>query len=216
MEGNLFLTTAAARKTISKSPDDPGRRERNKREKKARIVRAAHELFHSQGFAETTTSQIAEAADIGAGTLFLYARSKEDLLIMVFKDEMIASSQKYFARLTANASAIDQMMTVFENMFDYHARDMELSRVLLKELVMPSSPERTDDIDELMDVIFDGLGNIAQRAGSVANADPELTARSAFAIYYYALISWVGGAVERADCLGLLRRQLSALLDTGE
>ena len=72
----------------------PGRRERNKQEKLARIVGAARALFRDQGFTETTTQQIAEAADIGAGTLFLYARSKEDLLVMVFRDEMIETARR--------------------------------------------------------------------------------------------------------------------------
>lgn len=78
----------------------PGRRERNKLEKQARIVWAARQLFHRQGFAETTTQQIAVEADIGTGTLFLYAKCKEDLLIMVFKDEMLETVREIFARLS--------------------------------------------------------------------------------------------------------------------
>jgi AcrR family transcriptional regulator len=61
-----------------------GRREQNKQEKLARIAAAAKALFAAKGFAQTTTQEIAERAEIGAGTLFLYAKSKEDLLVMVF------------------------------------------------------------------------------------------------------------------------------------
>ena len=60
---------------------EPGRRERNKQEKRARIIAAAKALFGSKGFADTTTQEIAEKADIGTGTLFLYAKSKEELLV---------------------------------------------------------------------------------------------------------------------------------------
>ena len=77
--------------------------------------------------------QIAEAADIGTGTLFLYAKSKEDLLVMVFKDEMLETARAIYGDLPVSASATDQMMAVFNRMADYHARDADLSRLLLKE-----------------------------------------------------------------------------------
>jgi AcrR family transcriptional regulator len=190
----------------------PGRRERNKIQKQARIVEAARELFQRQGFAETTTQQIAEAADIGTGTLFLYAKSKEDLLVMVFRDEMLETVRAIYAGLPAIASATDQMMTVFNQMADYHARDPELSRVLLKELVIPSSSERISDIAELMDLIFDGLTHIVETKLKSRNGDANMIARSAFALYYFQLISWLGSGFDRTWCMRLLRDQLSHLM----
>ena len=50
-----------------------GRRERNKQQKLDRITAAARELFAERGVDEVTTQEIADKADIGAGTLFLYA-----------------------------------------------------------------------------------------------------------------------------------------------
>ena len=190
----------------------PGRRERNKLQKRARIVQAACELFQQQGFAETTTQQIAAAADIGTGTLFLYAHSKEDLLVMVFKDEMLETVRAIYAGLPAEAPPTEQMMTVFNRMADYHARDMELSRVLLRELVIPSSPERISEIAELMDVIFEGLTDIVARGARVPTSNPALIARSAFAVYYLALISWLGSGFDRTRSMRLLRDQLALLM----
>ena len=60
-----------------------GRRERNKQDKLERIVAAASELFAKRGIDEVTTQQIAEQADIGTGTLFLYAKTKGELLLLV-------------------------------------------------------------------------------------------------------------------------------------
>jgi AcrR family transcriptional regulator len=190
----------------------PGRRERNKLQKKVRIVEAARKLFQRQGFVETTTQQIAEAADIGTGTLFLYAKSKEDLLVMVFKDEMLETVLDIYARLATNAPANARMMSVFNQMADFHARDPELSRVLLKELVIPSSPERISDIAELMDAIFDGLAAIVGSETRTYAGDPALIARSAFALYYFQLISWLGSGFDRMWCMRLLRDQLRLLL----
>ena len=60
-----------------------GRRERNKQAKLERITAAARELFAEHGVDEVTTQQIAEKADIGTGTLFLYAKTKGELLLLV-------------------------------------------------------------------------------------------------------------------------------------
>lgn len=188
----------------------PGRRERNKLEKRTRIVAAARDLFERQGFATTTTQQIADAADIGTGTLFLYARTKEDLLVMVFRDEMLESARKIFAAPQADAAVVDRLMAVFNRMADYHARDTDLARMLLRELVMSQAEARRSDIDELMDAIHDGLSAIIE-GGRVANA--PLIARSAFALYYFALISWLGAGQDRSWCLRLLREQLANLID---
>lgn len=193
---------------------EPGRRERNKLQKRMRIVEAARALFQRQGFAETTTQQIAEAADIGTGTLFLYAKSKEDLLVMVFKDEMLETARAIYGNLPVGASATDPMMTVFNRMADYHARDADLSRLLLKELVIPDSSDRISDIAELMDAIFDGLTDIVKAAPHRPKGDPALIARSAFALYYFQLISWLGSGFDRNWCMRLLRDQLSLLMMT--
>ncbi len=189
----------------------PGRRERNKLAKRARIVAAARDLFRRQGFADTTTQQIADAADIGTGTLFLYARSKEDLLVMVFRDEMLETVRAIFADPPRLASLDARLLAVFNRMADYHADDPDLARLLLKELVVPRSEARRSDVDELMDAIYDGLTAMIAAAPQVRN--PAIVARSAFALYYFALLSWLGAGQDRGWCMRLLREQLSHLIN---
>ena len=62
---------------------EQGRRERSKLQKRARIFTAARTLFAEHGYAEVTTQQIAEHADVAAGTVFRYAATKAELLLMV-------------------------------------------------------------------------------------------------------------------------------------
>ena len=214
MTRRIAMREQTAAVTLTDDRNKPaalGRRERNKREKRARIVAAARELFERQGFGSTTTQQIADAADIGTGTLFLYARTKEDLLVMVFQNEMLETARQIFAIQPTGQDIVDRLMAVFNRMADYHARDIDLARLLLRELVMSQTEARRSDIDELMDAIHDGLTAIIQDGGRVANA--PLVARSAFALYYFALISWVGAGQDRGWCMRLLREQLANLID---
>jgi len=60
-----------------------GRRERAKAEKRARILAAARALFEERGFERTSMSEVARAADVAEGTVFRYAATKVELLMMV-------------------------------------------------------------------------------------------------------------------------------------
>jgi AcrR family transcriptional regulator len=212
---------AAGAKPAAKQADEPekrplGRRERNKLEKRARIVAAARRLFGEKGFQETTTQEIAEAADIGIGTLFLYARSKEDLLVMVFRDEMIETAHAAFARLRPGEPLLDQLMRVFQSMMDYHGRDVGLARILLKEIMFQATDERMADITGLLKIIYAGLAELlvaARKAGAYkGDADPLLVAEVLFANYYMDLLGWLGGRLTKRQTLDAMRKHLAIVV----
>ncbi|GAB2533695.1 TetR/AcrR family transcriptional regulator [Brachybacterium huguangmaarense] len=60
-----------------------GRRERAKADKRARIFAAALALFEERGFERTSMSEVARLADVAQGTVFQYAATKAELLMMV-------------------------------------------------------------------------------------------------------------------------------------
>ena len=60
--------------------EEVGRRERKKRQTRARIRAAALELFAERGYRETTIATIAERADVATRTVTLHFPAKEDLL----------------------------------------------------------------------------------------------------------------------------------------
>lgn len=59
------------------------RRARGKQQKQERIFAAAHDLFQERGYDSVTTAEIADRADISHGTLFRYAATKSELILMV-------------------------------------------------------------------------------------------------------------------------------------
>lgn len=206
---------------MSDAPDlaEPrvGRRERNKQEKLARIVGAARQLFSERGFAETTTQQIAEAADIGTGTLFLYARSKEDLLVLVFSDEMVETARAAFASVEPDAPLLDQLMQVFSSMLAYHERDRDIARLLLKEVMFPDVMGRGAAIGELLDVIFAGLADLVVKARAAGrcnqDAPPLMVAENLFANYYMELLGRLGERTTAAQFQTRLRQHLAITIN---
>lgn len=79
---------------MDKRPE--GRRERKRKEMEDRILKAAETLFVRQGFDETTVAVIAEAADVGIGTVYNYYSSKEVLLIAALKARLLMTAPDLF------------------------------------------------------------------------------------------------------------------------
>lgn len=112
---------------MTAAPHAPGRLERRKARTRAAILAAASQLFHQQGFEDTSIQQIAELADTGVGTLYGYFNSKEDLLREVLRASRDESIARYRAAVAGNTPAIDRICTALSAVAEY----LEANRRLL-------------------------------------------------------------------------------------
>ncbi len=150
-----------------------GRREQNKADKYRRIVEAATTLFQQQGFEATTTAAIADAAGIGAGTLYLYVTSKEDLLVDVFRIDVTRAWEEAFELADPEAPLLDQLLSAFLHVTDHHESDRELARAFFKELLFVDEPVRSN-VSEIMRGYFLGFGEVVQEAKRRGKLDPDV------------------------------------------
>src|SRR5947207_13935850 len=79
---------AKPRRRVAVKPRPAGRRAQSKQAIRERIVTAALNLFQTKGFDATTTKQIARKARIAEGTVFNYFRTKEDIALYFFEEEV--------------------------------------------------------------------------------------------------------------------------------
>lgn len=81
---------ATKSKTKSSKPKKPaaGKRAQNKQAIRRRIVKSALTLFQTKGFTTTTTKAIARKAGIAEGTVFNYFKTKEDIALSFFEEEV--------------------------------------------------------------------------------------------------------------------------------
>jgi AcrR family transcriptional regulator len=193
-----------------------GRRDQNKVEKRGRIITAARALFRHKGFDATTSQEIADAAGVASGTVFTYARTKEDLLIMVFHDEMMDIVERGYRAAQGVEGLLDQAIAFFEIMVAYHERDLPLAHSLMRQLGFVSSEDQRALVSELMTSLFRRLAQLidaAKAKGGVSAACPLLpAARSLFAIYYFPLGSMLSGYIDRAQFDRALRTELELVL----
>ena len=131
--------------TLASSP--VGRRERNKQQKLDRIVNAARELFAQHGVDEVTTQQIAEKADIGAGTLFLYAKTKGELLLLVqneaYADRPRARTEGCRRSNPASSTAV---LALIPPIVECNRAQIDNGRTYLREMVFgdPAEPHHRE------------------------------------------------------------------------
>src|SRR5262245_759683 len=196
------LRIMRSRRLAPPAPGGSSRRERNKRDKQERILRAARRLFARKGFERATTREIAEAADVGAGTLFLYTGKKEDLLVSIFAEDMRSVLDEAFVMVAAGG-LLEQLLRVFGALVAHHEQDPGLARVFVKEL--PFVEDRHHLLGETMSTLLGGIARLvaqAQTTGELSDTvDPAELAGNLLALYFYQLQRCLSGAAspERRD-----------------
>ncbi len=67
-----------------------GLRERQKKEREARILRAATRSFETRGYSGTSIRDIARQADLAVGTIYNYFRSKPEIVLAIVRRDTAA------------------------------------------------------------------------------------------------------------------------------
>ena len=194
--------------------DQPvGRRERNKQAKLERITAAASELFAEHGVDEVTTQQIAEKADIGTGTLFLYAKTKGELLLLVQNTAYAAALAQGRAAAEAVPDVLDAVLAIVEPIVHCNRAQIENGRTYLREMVF-GDPEEPHHGAALTIAAQTGEAITAVlRRDQRLDADEAATlARVVSAVMFLGMASSLTVALSDEEILQDIRRQISVVL----
>jgi AcrR family transcriptional regulator len=183
-------------------------RQRSQAEKGERIRAAALALFKERGFPATTTREVAERAGIASGTLFLYVRNKEELLDFVFAGEIERVVEARLASLPKRGDVVTRLMHLFDGLLEFYARDLELSRLLVRHAILSRHAGSTQ-------LTYGFLGRLAELIAE-AHAAGQLTAPlepaelgvHAFTLYLAGVLGIVNGVMPREAASALVRRAL--------
>ncbi len=194
-----------------------GRREMNKREKLTRIRRAAKEVFLAKGFEATTVREIATAADVAFGTLFLYAKNKQDLLLLIFEEEFLSIAERAIQKTDFQAPFLDQLIDFLSGFYDFFCSTPALSRDMLREVTFSTGGVVATRIQAGVRDVQPHLARLVARAqaeGQVSSAlSPDLAAQVIFSLHRIELRTCLDA--EQPDIpasLERLRLQLGVLL----
>jgi AcrR family transcriptional regulator len=190
-----------------------GRRERNKQEKLDRITAAATELFAEYGVEDVTTQQIADKADIGTGTLFLYAKTKGELLLLVQNAHYAEALDRGRADAETIQDALGAVMAVVRPIVECNRTQIDNGRFYLREMVFgdPTEPHHSAALS-IVAQTEEAIAAILDREELAGAGDAATTARIVSAIMFVSMAASVNAGLEIEALVQDIRTQISLLI----
>jgi TetR/AcrR family fatty acid metabolism transcriptional regulator len=186
-------------------------------DKRQRILDAAVRVFAKKGFHATRVSEVAKAAGVADGTIYLYFESKDELLVSLFEDRVQKLLAFLAAELPGAPTASDRLRRIIELQLGLLEGERDLAEVvtvilrqstkLMKEF---AAPKFTAYLDTIARVVAEG-----QATGELrSDLSPHLAARAIFGALDGITMTW---ALGKADRGGLVRAsgQLAELVLRG-
>jgi TetR/AcrR family fatty acid metabolism transcriptional regulator len=163
-------------------------------DKRDAILRAATEVFARHGFFQAQVADVARAAGVAAGTVYLYFRSKDDLLVSIFERTMREAIADGRAALDGVSDPRERLDRLARLHLERLGRDRDLAVVFQVELRQStkfmerfSSTFLRDYIGMLRETIVDG-----QKAGLFrSDINPTIAAKILFGALDEMATNWI-------------------------
>lgn len=102
-------------------------KEENKHQK---IIRAAVKVFAEKGFYNARVSEIAKEASVADGTIYLYFKNKDDILISLFEEEFGQIVENMRKELAKEKDALQKIRCFAACHLSIIAKNLQLTEVL--------------------------------------------------------------------------------------
>jgi TetR/AcrR family fatty acid metabolism transcriptional regulator len=174
--------------------------------KRERILDAAVKVFAKEGFYNAKVAQIAHAAGVADGTIYLYFKSKDELLISLFEDRMERVNANLREAIEATPSAIERLRKIVRLHLELVESNPHMAEVVTVELRQSAkfikeyaNPKFREFLRLIARAISDG-----QATGELRDdLEPALVARALFGALDELALAWLakqhGAARERSD-----------------
>ena len=150
------IPTAAPRTMVARSPLARG-------DKHDAILRAAAHVFAERGFFNAQVADIAREAGVAAGTVYLYFKGKDDLLVSIFERTMGEAIAEGRAALAQVDDPIERLRRIARLHLERVSRDRDLAVVFQVELRQStkfmerfSATQLREYLGIIRDIIADG------------------------------------------------------------
>lgn len=155
---------------------------KKKTAKQEKIVEVAIRLFAEKGFANTSTAEIAKAADVSEGTIFKHYGTKDQLLLSVvlpfIKEFFPMMAREVMEEIFSdqNISFEEFVRAFLKNRTEFLVKNKEIFRVLVKEVMYRDEELRMELFNYFMKQVPPILGKIFEEfraRGEIIDQPPE-------------------------------------------
>lgn len=190
---------------FSRAPESvgPARRARTKRapNKRERILRAAIRVFARKGFYAARVSEIAKAAGVADGTIYLYFKNKDDVLVSIFEDRITKLIGVLRKEIEVEAPFEAKFRRVIELQLGLLEGQRDLAEVVTVNLRQSSrllkqfaAPRFTEYLDVIAGLVAEG-----QRQGVVrSDIHPRVLSRALWGALDGIAVTWALSRPEEA------------------
>jgi TetR/AcrR family transcriptional regulator, fatty acid metabolism regulator protein len=151
------------------------------RDKRERILRAAIKVFARKGFYATRVSEIAKAAGVADGTIYLYFKNKDDVLVSIFEDRIGILNRVMREEAAKAPTSEDRIRRVVELQLGLLEDQRDLAEVITVNLRQSSrllKQYAAPLFSEYLDIIAGIIGE-GQKDGTLrADVNPRIVARA--------------------------------------
>jgi TetR/AcrR family fatty acid metabolism transcriptional regulator len=165
-----------------------------KLDKRDALLRAAIDTFAARGFFNAQVADVARAAGVAAGTVYLYFRSKDDLLTSIFERTMKEVIAEGRASLAGIDEPVERLRTIARLHLDRLGRDRALAVVFQVELRQStkfmerfSATQLREYLGIIRDIVADGQARQVFRR----DVNPTLAAKLIFGAIDEMATNWI-------------------------
>ena len=163
-------------------------------DKRRRILDAAVRVFARKGYFSARVSDIAKRAGVADGTIYLYFRNKEDLLVRLFDEVMSVHVKEARGAVRTLSSAPERLLAIAERHLAVLGENRDLAAVFQVELRQSTrfmerfTASWLRDYFALLDEVIEG----GPRDGSLrADVSRKLAAKMLFGALDETVTSWL-------------------------
>ncbi|EAG7652937.1 TetR/AcrR family transcriptional regulator [Listeria monocytogenes] len=106
------------------------------KEKKQRIIKSAKEVFQKQGYLKMSVQDMVDAAGISKGTFYNYFTSKEELAIVIFKQEYSVLHQRLEYTMAQDGAKKDNFTECLKIIIHFYTENGEILNITFSQTMI--------------------------------------------------------------------------------
>ena len=181
------------------------------KDKYNRIIKAATKIFAKKGFYKAKISEIAKEAGVADGTIYIYFRSKDDILISLFSEQMKIVLDNMMSKISEKdspAKKLEQFALAHLQLIEQNKSMAEIIQVEVRQSSKFMKEYKNEEFTQYLNLI-DSIIREGQEGG-VFNKDviPGVAKRAFFGALDEMSRFWVLSSRKRYD-INTAARQIS-------
>jgi len=184
-------------RSLTADSDSLSYRERERLERRHRILIAAEKIFSAAGYHEASITEIAKLSEFATGTIYLYFKDKADLYGHLVLEKIQQQVRLLEEALTSSPSARKALRAGVHAQFAFHDANRTFFEIFLHQHQLQSSPLHEEHWLELERLKKRNLTAIkeciarGQDRGELKGGDPHLYAVAYLGVTLQMIRQWI-------------------------